>query len=117
MHPNTRAAIAYIVSALANGKTSAGVFDYAQCKSYFFSGNVSRSFISLLDLDRLCQISGQCDRLYDQGRKAYVSLSLGNNHFTGYDMNDSIQFCGDVNDHTVTFNELGAATRFSFRVF
>ncbi|MDE1981383.1 MAG: hypothetical protein KGL17_02825 [Betaproteobacteria bacterium] len=117
MHPNTRAGIAYIVSALANEVAGTGVFDYAQCKSFSFSGTVQRDYVSILDHERRCHITGRCDSLYDQGRKTQLSLSLSNNHFTGYDVGDAQQFCGDVNGNTVMLHEKGSTSRFTFRIF
>ena len=116
MHPNTRAGIAYIVAALANGEAGGGVFDFASCKSYKFSGEVNPKYIAILDHERQCHMTGSSEQVFDQGRNTYFSISLSSNHFTGYDYGDSIQFCGDVSDRTVTFNERGNTTRFCFRI-
>ncbi|MDE1989753.1 MAG: hypothetical protein KGI82_04730 [Betaproteobacteria bacterium] len=116
MHPLTRAGIAYIAGALASGKTGAGVFDYAHCKNYVFSGSVNHAYVSVFDHHRQCHITGHPEQLYDQGQEVFISIILSSTHFTGYDFCDSRAFCGDVDGSTVTFHEQDSMTRFSFRI-
>ncbi len=116
MHPHIRAGMAYIAAALASGKAGMGVFDYACCKSYAFSGSVNHNYVSVLDHHRHCYITGHPEQLYDQGQKVFISIILSSTHFTGYDFCDSRPFSGHVDGSTVTFHEQDSMTRFCYRI-
>jgi len=116
VHPNTRACIAYVSSALINGRGGSAVYDYSKSKYISISGSVNQSQVSVYDYDRGCHFSGSPPSLYDYGRSAHVSLNINGNQFSGYDYGDSHHFSGTVNGNSVNLYDYGQSSYFSYSV-
>ena len=102
MEPNPRACVAYIVARLVSPSGGSAIYDYSRSKYIQFSGTIAASGINIYDYSRGCFLAGSLSSLYDHGRKAYISIMLNGNHFTGYDYADKKHFSGHVDGKSVT---------------
>ena len=112
----TRRAVAYIAGRLISGSNASSVYDYSTGRHTNFSGEVSRSRVSVFDYDRSASVSGSPPSLFDYGNGAHIRLTTQGTAFKGFDYGSGDHFSGRVNGRSVSLFDYGASAHYNYTV-
>ncbi len=116
MKPHVRRTIAYIAACVILNKRSTAIFDYATSKYYSFLINLSQSGIAVYDYEQRCHISGGYTSLYHYGERAYISLSIDGERFSGFDYGEHCYFSGSVSGNSVSMFDYSVSSYFNYSI-
>jgi len=110
MKEEIRRAIAFAVLAPEEGNKDCEIYSYDKDRRSKFTGN-SNDF---LDYDMGARVTRFGPDLYHYGHWQYVSLTVGEKSFSGYDHEAKCHFDGVVKDTTVQLYDHGESRYFDY---
>lgn len=113
MTPETRRAVAFIAGQLVSGKKR-NIYDYDSGAYGRLSGEVSPQQIRVYDHDTRAHVTGDGQRVYHYGNRAFILLDVTGKIFKGYDYASSSHFMGNVRQNNVTLYDYQASKYFQF---
>lgn len=118
MNGKVRACIAYVLGRLITGQDSAGVFDVATSKHFGYSGNVTKTLVSIHDYERNSAMVGRGDgerlHLHDFGSNSELNVKIRGTQFSGYEEGSSMRFNGSISNNTVKVYDYEDSTWYNY---
>lgn len=116
MLSHTRAIVAAAAYAFISGQKAAGVHDHSQGRDLQIAAEARGEHLQAYDGDRSARFGGTLPELYDDGDKAFVSLSIDGRTAQGYDRNSSSHYSLTVADQMVQLYDHDAGAWLAFSI-
>jgi hypothetical protein len=114
MKDHVRAAVAYITGRVISGRNSSAVYDYGASSYRSISGRVDGRGANVYDYDNSAYVGGTFPSLYHYGESAYVTVTVKDSSFRGYDYGSSSYFSGRVRGTSVSVYDYDKARYYEY---